>query len=128
MNFLGGYIPYVGAVVGGGLVVLLALGEGGLTLALVMFVVVLVANLLLENLVEPRIMGRTLHIHPLAVLVVTTLGGVVGGVVGLLLAVPAAVMLGGVVTQLRERGVTRIDLPEDGLLQGHLGRDRRHLT
>jgi predicted PurR-regulated permease PerM len=105
VNFIGGYIPYVGAVVGGGLVVLLALGEGGIGLALVMLVVVLVANLLLENVVEPRVMGRRLHIHPLAVLIVTTLGGVVGGIVGLLLAVPTAVILGGIVTKLRSSNV-----------------------
>jgi hypothetical protein len=33
-------------------------------------------------------MGRTLDIHPLIVLVVTALGGVIGGIVGLILAVP----------------------------------------
>ena len=54
-----------------------------------MLVVVLAANLLLENFVEPKVMGRTLDIHPLVVLVVTALGGLLGGIVGLILAVPA---------------------------------------
>ena len=37
-------------------------------------------------------MGHTLEIHPLIVLVVTALGGLLGGVVGLMLAVPIAVI------------------------------------
>jgi predicted PurR-regulated permease PerM len=67
---------------------------------------VLGANLVLENLVEPKVMGRTLDIHPLSVLVVTTLGGVLGGIVGLLLAVPVTVIVGGGVRRLRDRGVS----------------------
>jgi predicted PurR-regulated permease PerM len=57
-----------------------------------MLLVVLVANLLVENMVDPHVTGRTLRIHPLAVLVVTTLGGVLGGLVGLMMAVPMTVI------------------------------------
>ena len=38
-------------------------------------IIVVAANLLLENFVEPKMMGRTLDIHPIVVLVVTALGG-----------------------------------------------------
>jgi putative heme transporter len=92
VNFVGGYVPYIGAVVGGGLAISIALGHGGVTSAIVMLVVVLGANLLLENLVEPKVMGRTLDIHPLLVLIVTAVGGIVGGLVGLILAVPFTVI------------------------------------
>ena len=91
VNFIGGYIPYIGAFLGGGLAVIVALGDGGLPDAAIMLVVVLASNLLLENFVEPKVMGRSLDIHPLVVLVVTALGGLLGGIVGLLLAVPAYV-------------------------------------
>jgi predicted PurR-regulated permease PerM len=104
VNFIGGYIPYIGAFLGGGLAVLVALGEGGIGLAFVMLVIVLAANLLLENLVEPKVMGHSLDIHPLVVLVVTALGGVVGGIVGLILAVPVAVIAGNALGRLRSRG------------------------
>ena len=70
-----------------------------------MLVVVLAANLLLENFVEPRVMGSTLHIHPVVVLVVTALGGLVGGIVGLILAVPFTVILAKGIARLRARGV-----------------------
>ena len=70
-----------------------------------MLVVVLAANLALENFVEPKVMGRTLDIHPLVVLVVTALGGLLGGIVGLILAVPAYVIAGNAIGRLRSRGV-----------------------
>ena len=103
-NFIGGYIPYIGAFLGGGLAVIIALGDGGLEVAAVMLIVVVASNLLLENFVEPRVMGRTLDIHPLVVLVVTALGGFLFGIVGLILAVPFTVIAGKAVSRLRDRG------------------------
>jgi len=105
VNFVGGYIPYIGAFLGGGLAVVIALGDGGFPQAAIMLVVVLAANLVLENFVEPKVMGRTLDVHPLIVLVVTALGGLLGGIVGLILAVPAWVIAGNAIARLRERGV-----------------------
>jgi predicted PurR-regulated permease PerM len=104
VNFIGGYIPYIGAFLGGGLAVIVAWGDGGLGAAAVMLVVVLAANLLLENFVEPKVMGRTLDIHPLVVLVVTALGGFLAGIVGLILAVPFTVIAGNAIGRLRSRG------------------------
>ena len=105
VNFIGGYIPYIGAFLGGGLAVIIALGDGGLSKAAIMLVVVLASNLVLENFVEPKVMGRTLDIHPLIVLVVTALGGLLGGIVGLMLAVPATVIAGNAISRLRSRGL-----------------------
>ncbi|HET6752336.1 MAG TPA: AI-2E family transporter [Jiangellaceae bacterium] len=105
VNFIGGYIPYIGAFLGGGLAVIVALGEGGLGTAAVMLVVVLAANLALENFVEPKVMGRTLDIHPLVVLVVTAFGGLLGGIVGLILAVPFYVIATSGIARLRSAGL-----------------------
>jgi putative heme transporter len=104
VNFVGGYIPYIGAFLGGGLAVVVALGEGGLDTAVIMLVAVVASNLLLENFVEPKVMSRSLDIHPLVVLVVTALGGLVGGIVGLILAVPAWVLVTSAISRLRRRG------------------------
>jgi predicted PurR-regulated permease PerM len=65
-------------------------------------------SLLLENFVEPKVMGRTLDIHPLIVLVVTALGGVIGGIVGLILAVPFFVIARNAIAHLRSRGVAEL--------------------
>jgi putative heme transporter len=104
VNFIGGYIPYIGAFLGGGLAVLIALGDGGLPDAAVMLIVVLASNLVLENFVEPKVMGRSLAIHPLIVLVVTALGGLLGGILGLMLAVPLFVIARDAISRLRSRG------------------------
>ena len=77
-------------------------------MAAVMLLVVLAANLLLENFVEPKVMGETLDIHPLLVIVVTALGGFLFGIVGLLLAVPFTVIAGHVISRLRARGFFRL--------------------
>jgi len=106
VNFLGGYVPYLGAFIGGGLATVLALAEGGLGSAVVMLVIVLTCNLLLENVLEPRVMSSRLSIHPLVVLLATTAGGIIGGMVGLILAVPVAVLVIDLVRRLRASGIT----------------------
>lgn len=75
VTFIGGYIPYIGAFIGGLLAVLVAIAEDGLGGGVAMLLVVLVANLLVENMVDPHVTGRTLRVHPLVVLLVTTAGG-----------------------------------------------------
>jgi putative heme transporter len=99
-----GYIPYIGAFLGGGLAVIVALGDGGPRQAAVMLVVVVVSNLALENFVEPKVMGRSLNVHPLVVLVVTAFGGLVGGLVGLILAVPFFVIARSAIARLQSGG------------------------
>jgi predicted PurR-regulated permease PerM len=53
-----------------------------------MIVVQLLANSVLQQLVQPIAMGAALGIHPLAVLIVTIAGGALFGAVGLILAAP----------------------------------------
>ena len=53
-----------------------------------MIVVQLLANGLLQQLVQPLAMGAALGIHPLAVLIVTIAGGALFGTIGLILAAP----------------------------------------
>ena len=54
VNFIGGYIPYIGAFLGGGLAVIVAAGEGGLGLAAIMLVIVVAANLVWRTSWNPR--------------------------------------------------------------------------
>jgi predicted PurR-regulated permease PerM len=53
-----------------------------------MIVVQLLANGILQQLVQPFAMGAALGIHPLAVLIVTIAGGALFGTIGLILAAP----------------------------------------
>jgi predicted PurR-regulated permease PerM len=104
LTFVGGYIPYIGAFVAGAYAALIALGEGGVSYALVIIVVSLIANLALENFVEPRVMGRNLGLHPVVVIVVLALGGLVGGIIGLIVAVPVAALVRLAYLHLRSGG------------------------
>jgi len=88
VTFVGAYIPYLGAWSAGAFAVLLALGGAGQEAALGMVVIQLLANGVLQQLVQPIAYGAALGIHPLAVLVVTIAGGSLFGAAGLILAAP----------------------------------------
>ena len=98
VTFICAYVPYLGAFVAGTFAVLIALGSEGTTTAAIMLVVVLLANGLLQNVVQPFAMGSSLGLNPLLVLVVTIGAGCVLGMIGLVLAAPltsAAVHIAG---------------------------------
>jgi predicted PurR-regulated permease PerM len=88
ITFVGAYVPYLGAWVAGAFAVLIALGGAGTEAAIGMMIVQLLANSVLQQLVQPFAMGAALGIHPLAVLIVTIGGGALFGSVGLILAAP----------------------------------------
>lgn len=88
VNFIGAYIPFLGAFIGGAFAVLMAISEGGIGLALAALAVVLFTNVVLENVLEPRFLGASLKMHPIVVLLSTVAGGLVAGIVGLILAAP----------------------------------------
>jgi predicted PurR-regulated permease PerM len=88
VTFFGAFIPYLGAWGAGAFSVLIALGGAGTDAAAGMIVVQLLANGILQQLVQPFAMGASLGIHPLAVLVVTIAAGALFGAVGLILAAP----------------------------------------
>jgi putative heme transporter len=88
VTFLGGYVPYIGAWTAGAFAVLIALGGTGAEAAAAMAVVVLLANGVLQQIVQPIAYGAALRLHPLAVLIATIAGGCLFGTVGLVLAAP----------------------------------------
>jgi putative heme transporter len=88
VNFLGAYVPYIGAWTAGAFTVLIALGGQGTDAAVAMAVVALLANGALQQIVQPLAFGAALGLHPLAVLVLTIAGGSLFGMIGLVLAAP----------------------------------------
>jgi predicted PurR-regulated permease PerM len=88
VTFATAYVPFIGAFVSGALAVLLALAEGGTDTALIMLVIVLLANGLLQNVVQPIAFGATLDLNPLVVLIATIGFGSIFGMVGLVLGAP----------------------------------------
>jgi predicted PurR-regulated permease PerM len=82
-------VPFVGPFVGGFLGVAVAMLDGGVGLAVWVVVVVVIVQQLESQAVSPLVMGRTVNVHPLAVLLGVLVGGALYGLPGLLLAVPA---------------------------------------
>ena len=90
VTFVTAYIPFIGAFVSGAFAVLLALSSQGTTTAAIMLVIVILANGLLQNVVQPIAFGSTLDLNPLVVLIVTIGFGCIFGMVGLVLGAPLA--------------------------------------
>lgn len=90
------FIPYVGAVLGG----LMAIGLGlyqfwGDWVSVGLVAAVFLAGQLVEsNLITPRIVGRSIGLHPVWVLLSITVFGALFGLVGMLVAVPMAAAAG----------------------------------
>src|SRR4051812_40405249 len=104
VNFVGAYVPYLGAWTAGAFTVLVALGAKGPEVAAGMALIVLLANGPLQQIVQPIALGAVLGIHPLAVLIVTIGAGSLFGMVGLVLAAPvtaAVVRVSGDIARAR---------------------------
>jgi predicted PurR-regulated permease PerM len=85
-------IPYVGALLGYAPALLLALSISPTT-ALAALLLCLLINLLVGNVLAPRIQGQAVRVHPVLVFVATVIGGELFGLPGIVLAVPAMALL-----------------------------------
>lgn len=117
------FIPYVGALVGGGLAIGLALfqfwGEWWMIVAVaVIFQIGQVAE---GNVLTPKLVGSSVGLHPVWLIFALSAFGTVFGFVGLLVAVPVAAVLGVLVRYgveqyqhgLLYRGIAARDASED---------------
>jgi predicted PurR-regulated permease PerM len=102
--FLGAFIPLVGAVIAGALAVVVALIAKGLIYALITLGLVIAVQQLEGHVLQPLVMGRAVSIHPLAIVLAIAGGGVLAGIVGALLAVPAVAFVNSAVRVLVARG------------------------
>jgi predicted PurR-regulated permease PerM len=90
--FIGAYIPYLGSVSSSVIISLVALVTCGLHTAIIVTVIVLTVNQV-EGLISPIILGNVLRMSALAILLALTVGAIVGGIVGTLLAVPVVAVV-----------------------------------
>lgn len=85
-------IPYLGPYFGAAPAFIMALTISW-RLALYVIVVNMVCQVLEGNVISPQVVGRSLHLHPLAIIFALLVGGEVAGVFGLILAVPCFAVL-----------------------------------
>jgi len=106
--FLGAFIPVVGATISGIAAVAVALVSDGPVAALVMLGGVIAVQQLEGHVLQPFLMGRLVRVHPLAVVVVIAIGGLVAGLFGALIAVPLTAIINSVSTYLAHERRSRL--------------------
>lgn len=81
-------VPLIGPFVGGAVAVVVGATTGGTSLAIQAVVAMVVVQQIDNHFISPKIIGRALRLHPVAVMVALILGASLGGIGGMLLAVP----------------------------------------
>ncbi len=120
--FLLNFIPTIGSILGIVFPTLLALVQfpDSLTPFLVVLVCLGATQVVTGNVVEPRMMGRSLNISPLVILISLALWGSIWGVIGMFLSVPITVIAMIVMAQFHATRPVAIILSSDGVVSQHL--------
>jgi len=83
-------IPLIGATLGG-IIIAIVVAFVDFPTALIVWAIVMIGYQQVENnLIQPVVYGRTVQIHPLVVIVAVLIGAALLGVLGALVAIPAA--------------------------------------
>jgi AI-2 transport protein TqsA len=93
LAFLLNYIPNLGSIIAAAPAVLLALIQLGMGRAALAAAGYLAVNFTLDNLVEPRLMGRRLGLSPLVIFLSLIFWGSLLGLIGMVLCIPLTMIL-----------------------------------
>jgi len=116
--FITSFVPLVGVLVGGGLAVFVTMGTQGVTAGIILFAILVVEHQLEGHLLQPIIMGRSVELHPLAIALALTVGTILQGVVGAIVAVPMVAMFHAAWPHLRESEL--VVAPDEPPPPGHV--------
>ncbi|NMM44304.1 AI-2E family transporter [Rhodospirillaceae bacterium KN72] len=91
--FILNFIPYIGSLVGVAFPAVLTLVQFGTPIPFIITTVVLASvQLAVGNVIEPRLMGRSLNLSPLVILLSLAVFGQIWGVAGMVLSMPFMVI------------------------------------
>lgn len=93
LSGIGNLIPYLGPVVAYGSTILVCLISGDYRRLIVAIIVLFVIQTVDGNVINPRLLSSSIDVHPMLVIAALIIGGSVGGIVGMLFAVPVAAFL-----------------------------------
>src|SRR5688572_18470310 len=103
LTFLAAFFPIIGSVLAGAAAVLVALVSGGVVDAAIVLAAIIAVQQLEGNVFYPMVVGKRLQLHPVAILLALTAGGVLAGVAGAFLAIPVAAVVSAVLDYMRTR-------------------------
>jgi len=94
MAFLLNFIPNVGSIVAGLLPVpVVLLGDYTTVIIVLAIVLPISAQFAIGNILEPKVMGKSLGMHPVVILLSLVMFGLLWGIPGMFLAVPMAAIM-----------------------------------
>jgi predicted PurR-regulated permease PerM len=99
--FLGAFIPYIGAPIAMLLAAFVALVTNGPLAGALVVLLIFTIGQLEGNVLQPLILGRSVNLHPVAIVLVTAIGAAYFGILGALIGVPIAAAIYGVMVYLR---------------------------
>jgi len=88
VTFVTSYVPYIGAWVSGAFGVVIALGSGGLTDAVIILAVILLVQMVVQPLLLNQMSATQLDLNPAVSFGSTILGAMLAGVLGATLSAP----------------------------------------
>ncbi len=111
VTFVTSYVPYIGALISSVFALLIAFGAGGIVPALVMLGVILLAQNVVQPIVQRQLERNALDLHPIAGFGSTIIGSVLFGILGATLSAPFVAMAMRVRDRIRafERGEISTD-------------------
>jgi putative heme transporter len=117
MTFLG-LVPFLGAILGGALVVGITFLSAGTQAGVITLVVFLIYQQAENHLLQPLVQRRTIKMNPLLIATIMLLGTALAGVLGALLALPMAGAIQVVLADVLERRNARWheNMPERGII------------
>lgn len=92
VTFVTSYVPYIGALISSAFALLIAFGAGGIVPALIMLTVILVAQNVVQPVVQRQMERNALDLHPIAGFGSTIIGSVLFGILGATLSAPFVAM------------------------------------
>jgi predicted PurR-regulated permease PerM len=91
--FVAAFVPLAGVLIAGTAAILIVLASKGLIAAVIVLAVMVVMNQMEGHLLQPQVVGKMVRLHPLAVILVLAVAGVVAGIAGAVVAVPITAAL-----------------------------------
>jgi len=87
---IGNLIPYIGPFVAYASTILISILDGDYKKLIIAIIALFVIQTIDGNVVNPKLLSNNINIHPLLVVAALIIGGAIGGIIGMLMAVPCA--------------------------------------
>lgn len=100
-------IPYFGPIIGAIPSVIIA-ATMSIKLVIISLIIIFVLQFIEGNILSPYIVGKSLHMHPLLIIGALLVGGEIGGIIGLLIAVPVLAIVKVTIWHIKLRFIDKV--------------------